>query len=102
MKGYELVFKSKKDRLYQRLMAEKKKIREAMNRRAQKENIKDWDATLKFYSKQLEKKLERAEMKAIDLAKKEQAENLIKIISHGFDPKTSFRGNPSTHNPRVK
>jgi len=91
VKGYEMIFKSKKDPLFVRLKAEKEKIRKAMKRATKKQNIKDWDATLKFYSDKMEDKLEKSEMKAIELAKKEQAENLVKIISHGFDPLTSFR-----------
>lgn len=91
VKGYELIFKSKKDPLYVRLKAEKQKIRKAMNRAAKKQNVKDWDATLKFYTKELESKLERAEMDELQRRKKEEQENLVKIVSHGFDPVTSFR-----------
>jgi hypothetical protein len=95
VKGYELIFKSKKDPLYVRLKAEKQKIRKAMNRAAKKQNIKDWDATLKHYSVEMEKRLEKEEMNELEKRKRaqaiEDAENLQKIISHGFDPKTSFR-----------
>lgn len=91
VKGYELIFKSKKDPLFVRLKAEKEKIRKAMNREAKKQNVKDWDATLKFYSQQLENKLELAEMKELDRLKLEQRLNEEAIVRHGFDPKTSFR-----------
>lgn len=88
--GWIKYFTSKNDPRYVKYHSEKRK---AYNKNKRENNIskKDWDLILKEGTIAYDKRT--ADFKRIqeELRKKEEAENLVKIISHGFDPKTSFR-----------
>jgi hypothetical protein len=74
--GFSETFDSKKDRRYKRLTAEKyKEYLRNCKARKKRPDINEHDFRRILKEKEL----------------KEREENLIKILSHGFDPVTSFR-----------
>ena len=78
VKGYKQVFSSHKDREYRRLITQQQK----RQRKAQKLRYAEREAISYNFLTKSEQKL-----------KEEKAIDFIKILKHGFDPKTSFQGN---------
>lgn len=76
--GFEMSFESKNDRRFKKLLAERK----SKNRKKERENKKLKEQ--KEYSF-----LSKSEIQL----KKDKLLDIQKIISHGFDPETSFRNN---------
>lgn len=80
VQGWYKIFDSKNDPEYIRLMENKRKAIEKANRIKKKEKLK---LTYSFITKDEIKKKEEKEI------------NFYKILSHGFDPTTSFRNSKS-------
>jgi len=76
-KGYKIVFKSRKDREYRKLITQQQK----RNRKAQLLKYAEMEAKAYNFLTKSEQDL-----------KKQKAIDLIKILKHGFDPATSFQG----------
>jgi len=80
--GFTEVFETKKEKRFQRLNAEKNRAYRKSKRKLKKITISDTEFRRVLREKEL----------------KEREENLIKIISHGFDPSTSFRKRKKENN----
>lgn len=89
--GIKKEFSSVKDPEYIRLMEEDRKRKRKSDRIKSKTSIKDWD----FILKQSKFILHLYDLKSEEIKEKLKQEfkqeNEIKILSHGFDLKTSFR-----------
>ena len=76
--GFSITFETKKDTKYKRLNAEKNKLL--------KKRDKEWKRVNK---NTIDEQTFRNVLNA--KKQKEKADDLVKILSHGFDPITSFR-----------
>lgn len=84
-------FESKQDPRFKRYHSEKAKAQRKLRRDNLLINKKDWDGLLKKYSDLCYNSIEERKRKEAQAIKREEEENLRKIIRHGFDPVTSFR-----------
>jgi hypothetical protein len=90
--GYSLKFSSKNDHLYKKLSTERLKSKILAERKAKlaKRNF-DYSIIIKDNTLKCLMSKEEFKRKQLEAKRREEELNLIKIISHGFDPKTSFR-----------
>jgi hypothetical protein len=90
--GYSLTFSSKNDSKYRRLQTEfhKAKLRAEKQAKLAKRSF-DYTSIIRDNTIKGIMSREEFKRKQLAIAKKEEELNTIKIISHGFDPKTSFK-----------